>query len=92
MKSAYEIAMARLEKESGPSRKLTDAQKAEIAAITKKYDARIAEEKLAFEARLAKATNFEELEKLRAELAASLASIEGLRDKAKEAVWGGEEQ
>lgn len=90
MKSAYEIAMARLEKESGPGRKLTDVQKAEIAAINKKYDARIAEEKLTFEARLGKATSFEELEKLRAELAASLASIEELREKAKEAVWADE--
>lgn len=91
MKSAYEIAMARLEKESGPGRKLTDAQKEEIAEISKKYDARIAEEKLTFEARLAKATTFEELESLRAELAASLTSIEEHREKAKEAVWGGGE-
>ncbi len=88
MKSAYEIAMARLEKEAGPGRKLDDAQKAEIAGITKKYDARAAEEKIAFEARMAKATSFEELESLRGELATALARVEEDREKAKEAIWG----
>ena len=91
MKSAYEIAMARLEKESGPGRKLTDTQKSEIAQITKKYDARVAEEKLKFEGRLAKAATFEELEQIRAEMASSLTSLEDQREKAKEAVWSGGE-
>ncbi|MCC6796711.1 MAG: hypothetical protein IT366_16445 [Candidatus Hydrogenedentes bacterium] len=87
MKSAYEIAMARLEKEKGPSRKLSDEQKAEIAAINKKYDARAAEEKLSFETRMSKAANFEELENLRKEMAASLTTIEEQREKARESVW-----
>lgn len=87
MKSAYEIAMARLEKEKGPGRKLSDEQKSEIAAINKKYDARAAEEKLSFETRMTKAANFEELENLRKEMAASLTSIEEQREKAKESVW-----
>lgn len=87
MKSAYEIAMARLEKEKGPGRKLSDAQKAEIADIDKKYSARAAEEKLSFDERMAKATTFEELETVRKEMAAALTSIEEQREKAKEAVW-----
>jgi len=87
VKSAYEIAMARLEKEKGPSRKLSDEQKAEIGAISKKYDARAAEEKLSFETRMAKATNYEELENLRKEMAASLTSIDEQCEKAKESVW-----
>lgn len=87
MKSAYEIAMARLEKEKGPGRKLSDAQKAEIAGIDKKYDARAAEERISFEGRMAKAANFEELERMRAEMAAALATIEEQREKTKEAVW-----
>ena len=87
MKSAYEIAMARLEKEAGPGRKLTDEQKSEIAAITKKYDARVAEEKLTFEGRQGKATTLEEYEQVRGEMAAAFASIEEQREKAKEAVW-----
>ncbi|NUM52173.1 MAG: hypothetical protein HUU46_00885 [Candidatus Hydrogenedentes bacterium] len=87
MKSAYEIAMARLEKEAGPGRKLTEAQKAEIAGIDKKYDAKAAEERLSFESRMAKASTIEELESLRSGLAGALAAIEEQREKAKEAVW-----
>lgn len=87
MKSAFEIAMERLEKESGPGRKLSDAQKAEIAEIDKRFDANAAEEKLAFDAKLAKAASFEEVETLRAELAKTLADIETRRERAKEAVW-----
>jgi len=87
VKSAYEIAMARLEKEKGPSRKLSDAQKTEIAGIDKKYDARAAEEKISFEGRMAKAANYEELERTRGEMASALTSIEDQREKAKAAVW-----
>jgi hypothetical protein len=87
VKSAYEIAMARLEKEAGPGRKLTEKQKAEIGGIEKKYDARAAEERLSFDGRMAKAATHEELEQLRGQMAATLASIEDQREKAKEAVW-----
>lgn len=90
MKSAYEIAMARLEKEAGPSRKLTDAQKAQIADIEKRFGARVAEERLSFDARMAKAASFEEAQQLQRDAAAALASLEEQREKAKEAVWNQE--
>jgi hypothetical protein len=45
MKSAYELAMERLE-ESEPEVKLTDEQKAELAAIDDKFKAKIAEREL----------------------------------------------
>ncbi len=45
VKSAYELAMERLEK-SAPSVALNDAQKAEIAEIDSTYRARIAEKEL----------------------------------------------
>ena len=45
MKSAYELAMERLEK-SAPSVSLTDAQKAQIAEIESSYRAKIAEKEL----------------------------------------------
>jgi hypothetical protein len=45
MKSAYELAMERLEK-SAPTVKLTDEQKAQIAEIDSTYKARIAEREL----------------------------------------------
>ena len=90
MKSAYEIAMERLEKESGPSRKLTDEQKAQIAEIDRTYEAKIAEQKLSYDARIASAQSAEDLEKLKAELAEAVASLESRSDKEKEAVWEGE--
>jgi len=88
VKSAYEIAMARLEKEAGPSQKLSESQKAEIAALKKKYDARAAEEKLAFDTKMASVTSYEELERLRAELATALGRVESDRERAEEAVRG----
>jgi septin family protein len=45
MKSAYELAMERLEK-GAPTIKLTDDQKAQIAEIDSQYKARIAEKEL----------------------------------------------
>jgi len=45
VKSAYELAMERLEK-SAPSVALTDEQKAQIAEIDSSYRARIAEKEL----------------------------------------------
>ena len=45
MKSAYELAMERLEK-SAPTLTLTDAQKAQMAEIDSTYKARIAEKEL----------------------------------------------
>jgi len=46
MKSAYELAMERLEKESPFGKPLTNAQKAEISEIQQKADAKIAETKI----------------------------------------------
>ena len=42
MKSAYEIAMGRLEAQT-PTVKLSDAQKAELAEIDNLYEAKLAE-------------------------------------------------
>lgn len=86
MKSAYELALERLEKESGPGKKLTDEQRDAIAEIDKKYDARVAEQRLAFDSRLATAT-FEEAEQIQAELASTLQSLEAQREHDKESIW-----
>ena len=45
MKSAYELAMERLQKTS-PSLSLTDEQKKELAELDSKYQAKIAEKEL----------------------------------------------
>lgn len=54
MKSAYELAMERLEKQS-PSVKLTEAQKAEIAEIESRAKAQIAEREVTLGEKIAKA-------------------------------------
>ena len=71
MKSAYELAMERLEK-SAPTITLTDEQKAQIADIDSTYKARIAEKELFLQGKIREAGQsgkFEELEKLERQLA-----------------------
>jgi len=87
MKSAYELAMERLEKESGPARKLSEAQKAAIADIDKRFDAKAAERRLQFDSAKATAPP-PEWSALQAALAEDLASIEEKRQRAKDGVWG----
>lgn len=54
MKSAYELAMERLQKRS-PSVQLTPAQKAELAEIDSSFNAKIAERKIFLTDRIRKA-------------------------------------
>jgi len=89
LKSAYELAMERLERDQGPTRKLTDEQRERIAEIDKRYDAQIAEARLNHEQRLAGAPP-ESQESVRAELVDTLQSIEDRRRKEKESVWASE--
>lgn len=86
MKSAYELAMERLEKEKGPSKKLTESQKQQIADIDRKYDAKAAEHKLHLEPKIALAGPAE-LEQLRSDLASALNDVEDKREREKKAVW-----
>jgi hypothetical protein len=74
MKSAYELAMERLEK-SAPSVQLTDAQKTELAEIDSTYKARIAEKELFLQGKIREADRsgaLEELEKLEKQLASEI--------------------
>jgi hypothetical protein len=86
MKSAYELAMSRLE-QSEPSRLLTKEQKATIAEIDSEYDAKVAEKKIFLESEIAKSLGDPlGAESLRKQLASELASIEEKREKRKQAV------
>lgn len=70
MKSAYELAMERLEKKT-PSITLTEEQKAQIAEMDSTFRARIAERELFLKAEITKATesgNLEEAESLQRQL------------------------
>jgi hypothetical protein len=84
MKSAYELAMSRLEKES-PTRTLSDEQKAKIAEIDSEVDAKIAEKKIFLEGEMAKAP-YSERDALRRQLASELARLEERREREKEKV------
>jgi hypothetical protein len=70
MKSAYELAMERLEK-NAPSITLTDAQKNQIAEIDSSFRAKIAEKELFLKDQIRKAQlagNLEESESLEKQL------------------------
>jgi hypothetical protein len=74
MKSAYELAMERLERAS-PSIALTEEQKREIAELDCVYRAKIAEKELFLKDQIRKAQsagNFEEAESLERQLASEI--------------------
>jgi hypothetical protein len=77
MKSAYELAMERLER-SQPSIALTEEQKKELAEIDSTYKAKIAEKELFLHDEIRKAQaaeNFEEVEKLEKQLTSEIARL-----------------
>ncbi|MFM8364128.1 MAG: hypothetical protein ACKOAS_03160 [Verrucomicrobiota bacterium] len=81
MKSAYELAMGRLEK-SAPAVTLTDDQKSRLAEVDREIDAKIAEKKIFLEDQLAKAA-FHEQEEIRRQLASELSRLEEKREREK---------
>ena len=86
MKSAYELAMERLEK-SAPTIKLNDEQKAQIADIESTFKARIAEKELFLRGKIREAQqsgNFEEVEQLEKQLAAELRRLQSDCEEKKE--------
>ena len=93
MKSAYEMALARMGlKENGVSRTLTAAQRAELSSIDRRYSAKIAEREIVLRAEMDKAAaagNEEESEKLRERLQRERAEFEEERELAKERVRKG---
>jgi len=77
MKSAYELAMERLEK-NAPSIALTDEQKKELADVDSTYKAKIAEKELFLHDVIRKAQgagNFEDVEKLERQLTSEIARL-----------------
>jgi len=90
MKSAYELAMERLNKQS-PTIKLTDRQKMEIAELESKYKAKIAERELFVKGELAKAMDkgdAEAIEQLERQLTSDrkslLADLEEKKEKVRQ--------
>jgi len=78
MKSAYELAMEKLQKAS-PSLSLTDEQKKELAEVDSKYRAKIAEKELFLKEQIRKAQaegKFEDVESLQKQLASELRRLQ----------------
>ena len=63
MKSAYELAMERLEKES-PTNEISDELKAKLAEISKVYEAKIADREVFLNGEIAKAESAGEVESI----------------------------
>lgn len=91
MKSAYELAMERLNRQS-PSAKLTPAQKEQIADLESRYKAKVAEREIglsdAINEALAKG-DVEEAEKVRGQLAHEKNKLAEELEEKKEAVRRG---
>jgi hypothetical protein len=86
MKSAYELAMERLQKAS-PSLSLTEEQKKELAEIDSKYRAKIAEKELFLNEQIRKAQaggKVEEVESLEKQLASEIRRLQQECEAAKE--------
>jgi uncharacterized protein YecT (DUF1311 family) len=91
MKSAYELAMQRLEAED-PGVLLSDEQKARIAEIEAKCKADIAAKELLLQGEIAKATTagaVEEIARIRRQLSDEIRRFEEKRDRDKESVRRG---
>ena len=90
MKSAYELAMERLNKTS-PTAKLSDKQKKQIAELESKYKAKIAERELLVESERVKAIDrgdAEALEQLEKQLVSDRKSLLNELEEKKEKVRG----
>ena len=88
MKSAYELAMERLNKTS-PTVKLTDKMKQELAEIDSKYAAKYAERELFLKEEMGKAAakgDYEAVEQLEKQLVSERKTIESEKEEKKEKV------
>jgi hypothetical protein len=86
MKSAYELAMERLQK-SSPSVTLTAEQKAELAEVDSSFNAKIAERKIFLTDQIRKAVaagKFDEVESLEKQLTADVIRLQEDCEQKKE--------
>jgi len=88
MKSAYELAMERLQK-NAPSVALTEAQRAELAEVDALYKSKIAEKELMLKDQIRKeeaAANVSEVEKLQHQLSSELRRLQEECEAKKEKI------
>ena len=88
MKSAYELAMEKLQKQS-PDQSLSDEKKAELAELDNLYKSKLAEREVFLGGKIAEADatgDFEVLEQLQRELASDKKTLEVEQEEKKEEV------
>ena len=88
MKSAYELAMERLNK-TAPTSKLTGEQKKELAELDSKYAAKIAEREIFLKGEMEKAAakvDFEAMEQLDRQLVSERKTLQAELEEKKEEV------
>lgn len=88
MKTAYELAMERLNK-NAPAKKLSEAQKKELAELASKSAAKIAGREIALKDEIAKAGtagDFEKLGELQEQLVADRKKLQSELEEKKEQV------
>jgi hypothetical protein len=86
MKSSYELAMERLNK-NAPGKKLSDAQKKELAELDSQFAAKVAAREIALNSEIAKVTDdFAEQKSLREQLVIERKKILAELEEKKESV------
>lgn len=91
MKSAYELAMERLNQQS-PTIKLSDEQKAQLAELDSRYAARIAEREISLSEAIARAkanSEFTEVEELEQQLAIDKRKLQAELEEKKDKIRQG---
>jgi len=86
MKSAYELAMSRLEK-NAPTVSLSEKTKAAIAEVDSEINAKIAEKKIFLEGQMTTADPAEK-DEIRRQLASEIQRLEEKREREKEKIRG----
>jgi len=93
MKSAYELAMERLNKEN-PLSQISDEQKAKLGELDSKYAAKIAEKEIFLQGQLDKALqsgDFEAVESLKSQMATERKVLENEREEKKDRIREGKD-
>jgi hypothetical protein len=92
MKSAYELALSRLQKTT-PTQTLSEEQKKALAEIDSQYNAKIAEQKIFIEGEIIKASGHEPTEReLRRQLSSEIMSFQEKRELKKEKIRQGKKE
>ena len=89
MKSAYELAMERLQESDPDKQQVTDEMRKALAAVDEKFDAKVAERKIFLTQTLATATanqDLQEVELIQKQISNEKARIEEERETAKDKI------